>query len=83
MKRNEEIVLSQTSILAIAKEVARLLRRDEMPDLVTTEEAASILGITPSRMRQIKDKFPHTKRGSNMQGKLMFRKADLLTRASS
>lgn len=78
----KEVTLDYPTIKAIAKEVARLLRRDELPDMVTTEEAAGILGITPSRMRQIKDKFPHAKKGDKMQGKLLFRKADLLAAAT-
>lgn len=79
----KEVTLDYQTITAIAKEVARLLRRDEMPDLVTTEEAASILGITTSRMRQIKDKFPHVKKGSSMQGKLLFKKSALIAKATA
>lgn len=77
----KEVTLDYPTIKAIAKEVAKLLRRDELPDMVTTEEAAGILGITPSRMRQIKDRFPHMKKGANMQGKLLFHKAELIQRA--
>lgn len=78
----KEVTLDYPTIQAIAKEVARILRRERMDEMVTTEEAAVILGITPSRMRQIKDKFPHSKKGANMQGRLLFRKADLLERAT-
>ena len=78
----KQVTLDYPTIQAIAKEVAKLLRRERMDEMVTTEEAAAILGITPSRMRQIKDKFPHAKKGASMQGRLLFRKADLLEGAT-
>ena len=79
----KEVRLDYPTIQAIAREVARILRRDELPDMVTTEEAASILGITPARMRQIKGRFTHIKKGADMQGRLMFEKADLIAKATS
>lgn len=79
----KEVTLDYPTIRAIAKEVARLLKRDEMPDLVTTQQAASILGISPARMRQIKDRFPHVKKGADKQSKLLFRKADLIAKATA
>jgi tRNA U34 5-carboxymethylaminomethyl modifying enzyme MnmG/GidA len=81
MKRTE-ISLDYDTVRAIAREVAKILKRDELPDLVTTEQAARILGITPSRMRQIKDKFPHMKKGADKQGKLLFVKSKLIESAS-
>lgn len=56
--------------------VKRILRKQEkdFPELVTTKEAAAILHITPCRMRQIKDKYPHIKRGEGKQGKLLFKR---------
>ena len=49
-------------------------------ELVTTKEAAQILGITPDRMRHIKDRFDCVKQGSGKQGKVLFRKDTLLAR---
>lgn len=51
-------------------------------ELVTTKEAAQILGITPDRMRHIKDRFSPIKQGGDdkKQGKLLFRKDILLAR---
>lgn len=77
----KEVTLDYTTIKAIAKEVARLLKRDEMPDLVTTQQAAEILGISAGRMRQIKDKFPHVKKGADKQAKLLFKKSALIEKA--
>ena len=78
----KEIALDTPTIKAIAKEVARQLMRDELPEFVTTKQAARILNITPSRMRQIKDKFPHIKKGADKQAKLLFKKADLIAKAT-
>ena len=79
----KEVTLDYETIKAIAKEVARIIKRDEMPDMVTTEQAASILGISKSRMRQIKDKFPHIKKGADKQAQLLFKKSALIARASA
>ena len=76
-----EVTLDYPTIRAIAKEVAKLLKRDEMPDLVTTQEAADILGISAGRMRQLKDKFPHIKKGADKQSKLLFKKSALIEKA--
>lgn len=77
----KEVTLDYPTIRAIAKEVAKLLKRDEMPDLVTTQEAADILGISAGRMRQIKDKFTHVKKGADKQSKLLFKKSELIEKA--
>ena len=85
-KKSMEITLRKRDIDAIAYAVALILdkrqaereRKSEVPEMVPTTEAARILGITPGRMRQIADKYPHTKRGDNKQGKLMFVKSELL-----
>lgn len=73
-----EITLSQTSIKAIAKEVAEILLRRQTPDLCTTSEAAKILGISPAYLRRIADRYPHIKQGEGKQARLLFRKEALL-----
>lgn len=81
-----EITLRKRDIDAIAYQVALILdkrqserdRRADRHDLVTTAEAAHILGITPGRMRQIADRYPHTKRSDQKQGRLMFVKSALV-----
>ena len=68
----------------IAKNVVELLRQDdrklpaEKDELVCSAEAARILNISPAYLRQIKDKLPHVKRGEFKQGRILFRKADLV-----
>lgn len=46
--------------------------------MVTTREAAAILGISPARMRQIADRFPHIKKGEKQQGALLFLRKALI-----
>lgn len=79
-----EVELSQKTIDAIADKAAtvvmRKLKAEDKNDseMVSTKEAATILGITPARLRQISDRFPHIKQGNNKQGKLLFLKRALL-----
>lgn len=81
-----EVELSQKAIDAIAYKaativVSKLKAEDQAQahsQMVSTKEAAAILGITPARLRQIADRFPHIKQGNNKQGKLLFLKRALL-----
>ena len=63
--------------------LAKLLKKqDEKPDLVPTNEAARILGITPDRLRHIvcqdPTRYPHVKRGDSSRSRLMFVRDALL-----
>lgn len=64
-----EVELSKKTIDKIARRAALLvvakLREDQKhpPEMVTTREAAAILGISPARMRQIADRFPPHQEG--------------------
>lgn len=66
----------------VARKVAALvgknLEEQAPPEMVTTEEAARILHITPGRLRHIKNRFPHVKAGGAKQGKLLFKRDALL-----
>lgn len=79
-----EIELSKKSIDAIAQKAALIIfqklkkEKEELPDMVSTKEAAAILQITPGRMRQIAHRFPHLKQGDSKQGKLLFVRKALL-----
>jgi hypothetical protein len=48
-------------------------------DLCDTREAARLLGLTPNYLRSMKDKFPHVKVGDNRQGRILFKRSELLT----
>ena len=58
--------------------VKQLKGKDVEPDVVSTEEAARILGITPDRLRRIKDRFSYSKAGGSSQGKLLFKRSTLI-----
>ena len=65
--------IAYKTALIVVKKLTKQRDKD-YPELVTTEEAAAILHITPQRMRQIKDKYPYIKRGEGKQGKLLFKR---------
>ncbi len=82
-----EIELTQRTIDAIAYRTAVIVMQklkkaqkesQNLPKMVSTREAAAILGITPGRMRQIAERFPHIKQGEHKQGKLLFVRDALL-----
>jgi len=48
-------------------------------EYVDSKEAARMLGLTPNYLRTMKDKFPHVKVGDNRQGRILFKRSELLT----
>lgn len=81
-----ELTLSQHDIdaivyklrIALRDDLARMVKKEQAPDLVTTEEAAAILHITTDHMRHIAHKYPHIKTGESKQSKLLFDRKALL-----
>ena len=73
-----EVTLSSSSVERIAQRVADILQHRQTPNLCTTSEAAKILGISPSYLRRIADRYPHIKQGEGKQARLLFRKEALL-----
>ena len=47
-------------------------------DLIGVKEAARILGLSPNYLRAKKDMFPYVKVGKTSQGRLLFRRSELL-----
>lgn len=70
-----EINLNKETIDAIARRVIEL-QTVKPEEYLTVREAASILKISPDRLRRIKHLFRHTKVGEN--GKLLFLKTDII-----
>lgn len=60
----------------------RSMRDLSESEMVDTREAAKILGVSPAYLRQIKDKFPHKKSGTTQQGRVLFRREDLIKSVS-
>lgn len=80
------IKFSEKDMTTIATKVTNMLllklqesNNKPLSEMVGVNEAAEILGITPGRMREIKDRFPHIKAGSHQQGRLLFYRKDLLS----
>lgn len=80
-----EIELSQKAIDAIAYKCALIVfkkireaENKDLPEMVTTKQAADILKISPDRMRRIAHRFPHVKKGDETRGKLLFVRDALL-----
>lgn len=78
-----EIELSERQINEIAYKTAVILAKkmkeeNETPDMVSTKEAANILRITPKRMREIADNYPHVKTGDAKNSRLLFDRSKLI-----
>lgn len=73
-----EVTLSSSSVERIAQRVADIMQQRQSPNLCTTSEAAKILGISPSYLRRIANRYPHIKQGEGKQARLLFRKEALL-----
>lgn len=73
-KQIDEIAY-RTAVIVIKKLKEQ---QDDVPEMVSTAEAAKILGITAGHMRRIQHRFPHVKAGENKQGKLLFKRDALL-----
>lgn len=65
-------MLDNYTIRAIAEEVVKVMEERKKPQLITTDQAAKMLGISPRRVRELKHKLGYVKSGDNMQGRLMF-----------
>ncbi len=67
-RRTATIVIKQLSEMHVG----------ESNDLIDSKEAARLLGLTPNYLRSMKDKFPHVKVGDNRQGRILFKRSELL-----
>ena len=75
-----ETVLSSEFLDKLAGEVAKKLKGSchlGETEYVDTEEAARILGMSPTYLRAMKDRYPHIKAGDHKQARIMFRRDTL------
>ena len=72
----------QLSLMVASKVVpiikAKLAEENRQQEWISTEEAASILGITPKHLRETKERYPYIKNGDNPQGCLRFLRSALM-----
>lgn len=80
-QRDRDYIVQQLR-LALRKDIKAMLADTRQPELVTTKEAAAIIGITPGRLRQIvcedPHRYPHVKRGDSKQAGLLFDRKSLI-----
>lgn len=77
MTKNE---MKELAVL-IANELSKKIQGIKVvndDEFVDTAEAAKILGYSPAYMRQVRNKYPHIKAGTDKQGRLLFRRKDLI-----
>lgn len=78
------IRLDNKTIESIARKTAKIvvneLKNDSKSqnEMVSAEEAARILGISTSYLRNIKDRFRYVKSGGSSMGRLLFEKESLM-----
>lgn len=81
MKRDEmikwsDIIAKKTAELVIQQLNGSASKNDD--EYVDCKEAARILDVTPNYLRAMKHKFPHKKVGNHSQGRILFKKSELL-----
>ena len=80
-QRDRDAIVQQLRI-ALRKDIKAMLADTRQPEMVTTREAAAILGIKAQRLRQIvcedPTRYTHIKRGEGKQARLMFRRDELI-----
>ncbi len=81
-KRDRDAIVQQLRI-SLRKDIKAMLQDTRQPEMIPTSKAAEILGITAQSLRQIvhddPQRYPHIKRGSNKQAKLLFDRNALLS----
>lgn len=81
-QRDRDAIVQQLRI-ALRKDIKAMLQDTRQPDMVPTSKAAELLGITAQSLRQIvhedPNRYPHIKKGSSKQSKLLFKRSALLT----
>lgn len=67
----------------LKQDLKKMREEEQLPELVSTKVAAAIIGITPQSLRQIAcedpQRYPHIKRGTSKQAKLMFDRKALIS----
>ena len=75
-ERREFIKDVALAVIRMLNEKKKINKEEE--EWVSMKNAAQILGISLSRMKHIKDRFPHVKQGDCEQGRVLFLKSALM-----
>lgn len=77
MKKSEiELIVEMTIEKVLGRKELENARTKE--EWLPTSEAARIIGLSPYRLRMLKDRFEHKKAGDFQSGRLLFKKSSLL-----
>lgn len=82
MKKYELDILAELLSDKVADKVLKRLGKmpvDVQDEMVDSKEAARMIGVSPAYIRQLKDRIPHVKAGQHKQGRILFRKADVIS----
>lgn len=82
MKKYELDILAELLSDKVADKVLKRLGKmpvDAQDEMVDSKEAARMIGVSPAYIRQLKDRIPHVKAGQHKQGRIFFRKADVIS----
>lgn len=82
MRKYELDILAELLSEKVADKVLKRLGKvpvDAQDEMVDSKEAARMIGVSPAYIRQLKDRIPHVKAGQHKQGRILFRKADVIS----
>ncbi len=79
MKQDEMKKLAEMTASLVLKGLKKEKSLDHTDeDYIDSKEAAALLGLTPNYLRSQKDKYPHIKVGNTNQGRILFKRSELL-----
>ena len=80
MKQDEMKKLAEMTASLVLKglQKEKSLDHTDDNDYIDSKEAAALLGLTPNYLRSQKDKYPHIKVGNTNQGRILFKRSELL-----
>lgn len=78
MERLTEMIARKTTDMVMERLNGSSTVKVDDDEYVDSQEAARILDVTPNYLRSMKHKFPHVKIGKHSQGRVLFKKSELL-----
>ena len=78
MVRLTNMIAERTADIVIERLNGSTATKVDDDEYVDSKEAARILDVTPRYLCSMKDKFPHVKVGDNRQGRILFKRSELL-----
>lgn len=79
MVRLTNMIAERTADIVIERLNGSTATKVDDDEYIDSKEAARILDVTPRYLCSMKHKFPHKKVGNHSQGRVLFKKSELLT----